>query len=84
MLDTQVYTPPCDVRSGENSMIRVLLNPLSTCGWTVTPSLPTPLPIHFMTVSLSLVTVHVRVMFSPAVGLSLEASMLTSLVKVAT
>ena len=64
-------------------MIRVLLNPLSTCGWTVTPSLPTPLPTHSMMVGLSLVTVHVRVMFSPAVGLSVETSILTSLVKVA-
>ena len=76
-----MYTPPCDVYSGENSMTRVLLNPLLTCDWTTLPSLPTPRPTHLKVGGRSLITVHVSVTFSPAVGFSVEASILTSLVK---
>ena len=65
-------------------MTRVLLNPLLTCEWTTTLSLPVPSPTHLMMGGLSLTTVHVSVIFSPAVGLSVEASILKSLVKEAT
>lgn len=47
------------------------------------PSLLRPFPIQFIIGGLSLTTVHVRVKLSPAVGLSVEATMLTSFVNVA-
>ena len=43
--------------------------------------LPTPLPIQLRLGGLSLVTVQVSVKLSPAVGWSVDASILTSLVK---
>ena len=81
MLDTHVNVPPWDVRSGWNSMTSVLFTPLTLCGWITTPSLSTLFPTHFSVGILSLITVHVRVKLSPAVGWSSEASISTSFVK---